>query len=148
MVMLHKFIVANRDEIVARCRAKVAIRLSPVPTQAEIDHGVPVFLDQLAGAMRLGLRFSPEIGATAIRHGHDLLLQGFSLSQVVHDYGDICQSISELAVETAAPISTDDFRMLNQCLDEAIAAAVTQYSRERHQSAVDDESARNSERAP
>jgi hypothetical protein len=47
---------------------------------------------------------------------HDLLLQGFTVSQVVHDYGDVCQSITDLAVEVNAPISTDDFRMLNRCL--------------------------------
>ena len=61
------------------------------------------------------------------------------MSQVVHDYGDVCQSITELAVETNAPISTDDFRMLNRCLDDAIAGAVTQYGRERNQSTIDGE---------
>ena len=44
-------------------------------------------------------------------HGHDLLHQGFSVSQVVHDYGDVCQSITELAMELAAPISAEDFRV-------------------------------------
>jgi hypothetical protein len=49
----------------------------------------------------------------------------------VHDYGDVCQAITELALAINAPISTDDFRMLNRCLDDAIAGAVTQYTRER-----------------
>jgi signal transduction histidine kinase len=132
--MLYEFIAVNRDEIIRRCRAKVARRSVPPPTQAEIDHGVPVFLDQLGDALRLGLMTSPEIGRSAVQHGHDLLQQGFTVSQVVHDYGDICQAITELAVELNAPISTDDFRTLNRCLDEAIAGAVTQYARERHQS--------------
>ena len=48
----------------------------------------------------------------------------------MHGYGDVCQSITELAVETNAPISTDDFRTLNRCLDDAIAGAVTEFSRE------------------
>ena len=68
------------------------------------------------------------------------------MSQVVHDYGDVCQAITELAVELNAPISTDDFRTLNRCLDDAIAGAVTEYGRERHQSGIDGESARGSER--
>jgi hypothetical protein len=50
--MLHEFIAANRDEIISRCRAKVALRSVPPPTAAEIDHGVPVFLDQLGDALR------------------------------------------------------------------------------------------------
>ena len=73
--------------------------------------------------------------------------QGFTVSQVVHDYGDVCQAITELAVEMNAPISTDDFRMLNQCLDDAIAGAVTEFGREQNQSTLDGETARGNERA-
>jgi signal transduction histidine kinase len=62
------------------------------------------------------------------------LRQGFTVSQVVHDYGDVCQSITELAVETDAPISSGDFRVLNGCLDNAIAGAVTEFGRERRSS--------------
>src|ERR1700730_1348296 len=134
--MLHEFIAVNRDEIISRCRAKVATRSAPPPTEAELDHGVPLLLDQLVDALRLGLSSSPEIGSSAVLHGHELLLQGFTVSQVVHDYGDVCQSITELAVATNAPISADDFRMLNGCLDNAIAGAVTQYGRERNQSTL------------
>jgi signal transduction histidine kinase len=144
--MLYELIALNRDEIIRRCRAKVASRAVPAPTKAEIDHGVPVFLDQLGEALRLGLNSTPEIGKSALQHGHDLLLQGFTVSQVVHDYGDICQAITELAVELNAPVSTEDFRMLNRCLDEAIAGAVTQFTRERHQAATDGESAHRGER--
>jgi signal transduction histidine kinase len=145
--MLHEFIAVNRDEIIRRCRAKVATRSVPPPTEAEIDHGVPVFLDQLRDALRFGQITSPEIGRSAVKHGHDLLLQGFTVSQVVHDYGDVCQAITELAVELNAPISADDFRTLNRCLDEAIAGAVTQYGRDQNQSILDGEVARGIERA-
>src|SRR5687767_13795742 len=144
--MLHEFILANRDEIIGRCRAKVATRSVPPPTVAEIDHGVPLFLDQLVDALRLGLSSSDAIGDSAVLHGHDLLRQGFTVSQVVHDYGDVCQSITELAVETDAPIRTEDFRMLNGCLDNAIAGAVTQFGRERSQSSAEGGAARENER--
>jgi signal transduction histidine kinase len=145
-IVLSEFITINRAEIIRRCRAKVATRSVPSPTEAEIDHGVPVFLDQLQEALRLGQLTSPEIGRSAIQHGHDLLRQGFTVSQVVLEYGDVCQAITELAVELNAPIGTDDFRTLNRCLDDAIAGAVTEYGRERTQSGIDGESARGSER--
>jgi signal transduction histidine kinase len=58
----------------------------------------------------------------------------------------VCQSITELAVELGAPIATDDFRMLNECLDNAIAGAVTEYGRERNQTVLDGEVARGSEK--
>jgi signal transduction histidine kinase len=144
--MLHDFVTSHRDEIISRCRAKVAKRMIPPPTEAEIDHGVPVFLDQLVKALRPGFVANADINDSAIQHGHELLLKGFTVSQVVHDYGDVCQSITELAVETGAPIDTEDFRMLNACLDNAIAGAVTEYGRERDQTVLDGEVARGTEK--
>jgi hypothetical protein len=128
-VTLYEFIGANREALIRRCRAKVAKRSAPPPTEAEIDHGVPMFLDQLVEELRHGPSNTREISKSAVQHGHDLLLQGFTIGQVVHDYGDVCQSITDLALELAAPISTDDFRTLNRCLDNAIAGAVTEYAR-------------------
>jgi signal transduction histidine kinase len=145
--MLQEFIEINRDEIIRRCKAKVATRSVPPPTAAEIDHGVPMFLDQLVSALRSGgANANSEISRSAVLHGHDLLLQGFTVSQVVHDYGDVCQSITELALELNAPISTDDFRTLNRCLDDAIAGAVTEFGRGRNQSILDGADARGNER--
>lgn len=129
-VTLYQFIDQNRDEIIGRCRAKVTGRSVPLATEAEIDHGVPLFLNQLCEELRHGPSATREISRSAKKHGHDLLLRGFTISQVVHDYGDICQSVTDLAVERAAPIDTEDFRTLNRCLDDAIAGAVTEYSRE------------------
>jgi signal transduction histidine kinase len=142
--VLHAFISLNRDEIIGRCRAKLAARLIPVPTESEINHGVPLFLDQLVSALRHQETPNPEIGRSAALHGQDLLKRGFTIGQVVHDYGDICQSITELAMETHAPINAAEFRTLNRCLDDAIADAVTAYGRDCNQSAMAEESARES----
>lgn len=145
--MLQEFIEINREEIVSRCRAKVAKRSIPPPSAAEIDHGVPVFLDQLITALRSGGKSGTfDIDKSAGAHGHDLLLKGFTISQVVHDYGDVCQTITELAGETDAPISVDDFRTLNCCLDDAIASAVTVYGRESQQSSVNDQAEKKNQR--
>lgn len=144
--MLFEFIVTNREEIIRRCRAKVAGRSIPPPTEAEIDYGVPVFLDQLLDTLGGRTSNSAEINQTALQHGHDLLLRGFTVSQVVHDYGDVCQAITELAVESDAPIAADDFRTLNRCLDDAIASAVTEYGRARNEATVESENARDNER--
>jgi hypothetical protein len=128
-VALYQFIDDNRDELIGRCRAKVAARSTPPVTEAEIDHGIPLFLDQLVVELRHGPSQTHEISKGAVQHGHDLLRQGFTVSQVVHDYGDVCQSVTDLAMETNAPIDTEDFRTLNRCLDDAIAGAVTEHAR-------------------
>ena len=126
--MLDEFVTANRAEIITRCRAKVGVRSGPAPTAA-VDHGVPMFLDQLLDELRHGTSTDAAITTTATKHGRDLLDQGYTVSQVVHDYGDVCQAVTELAVERRAVISPDDFRTLNRGLDNAIAGAVTEYGR-------------------
>ena len=148
--MLHEFVFDHRAEILTRCHAKVIARYPSVPLDAEADYGVPVFLDQLITTLQhnRGAAFGrgrSQISRSAVLDGNQMRHQGFTTSQVVHHYGDICQAITELAMATNATISTDDFRILNGCLDDAIAGAITEYTRNT-QTAIDDESARGNER--
>jgi signal transduction histidine kinase len=131
--MLYEFIRLNRDVIIARTGDRVRSRPWPSVAPGEVEHGVPLFLTQLSETLRLegtSAPFPPDaIGATAARHGGDLLRLGFTVSQVVHDYGDICQTITALAFEQRAPISVEEFHTVNRCLDTAIAEAVTEHAR-------------------
>jgi signal transduction histidine kinase len=142
--MLFEFITANREKIIALTRAKVAKRLAPMPTERELTSGVPLFLEQLAETLGAppSVRTEPvERGAAA--HGAALLSRGYTVEQVVHDYGNICQAITELASEVEAPITTEEFQTLNRCLDEAIAEAVTEYTRLRERSMAQGETERS-----
>ena len=131
--MLREFVALNREAIILRTSDRLVSRLSPAPSRDTLDSGVPVFLTQLEETLRWEATATPfasgAIGSTAARHGAELGTRGFSLSQVVHAYGDICQVITELAIEQQAPITTDEFHTLNRCLDDAIAAAVTEHAR-------------------
>jgi hypothetical protein len=141
--MLHEFLKANRSQLIERCRGKVSARRAPLASSAEIAHGVPIFLDQLAGMLeadhaRHGTTPAASsresaaeivIGEDAVRHGAELLRHDFTIEQVVHDYGDLCQSITELADEQQVPISVHEFGVLNIRLDNAIASAVTEFAR-------------------
>ena len=90
----------------------------------------------MANAMEFAMNALLAIDATAAKHGGDLLHRGFTIAQVVRDYGGICQAITAIAVETQAQITPGEFQTLNLCLDDAIAGAVTEYGRLRdHESA-------------
>lgn len=134
-LLLHDFIARYRQELIDRTRAKVALRAAPRPTDDELANGVPLFLTQLGEILRQeAAQFPPNGGAmgrSATQHGSDLLKQGFSIAQVVHDYGDVCQAVTELAMDLQVPITNEDFHTLNRCLDNAIASAVTEYARQR-----------------
>jgi signal transduction histidine kinase len=127
--MLHDFVRANRAEIIARCRAKISTRPVPRPTDVELEHGVPLFLDQLAHSLHIAFATNPAIATTAAENAAALLHEGFTIAQVVHNYGGICQTITEMAGETDLSITAIEFRTLNLCLDDAIAGAVSEYSR-------------------
>jgi signal transduction histidine kinase len=134
--MLRDFVVKERASIIERARSQVAARTTPRPTEAELRFGVPLFLDQFAARLLATTGATNEIGTSASQHGAELLHAGFTIGQVVHDYGDICQAITTIAVEQNLVITTEEFRALNMCLDVAIAEAVTQYSTQRETAIV------------
>src|SRR5688500_8210405 len=147
--MLHEFLDINRADLIDRCRLKVAQRRAPKPSDAELEHGIPHFLDQLINTLRMEQTSQPlksrlisgasggdgsglsEIGHTAAQHGRELLQDGVTVDQVVHSYGDLCQAITDLAFEQEAPVGVDEFRTLNRCLDNAIADSVSEFSYQR-----------------
>ena len=145
-MMMHSFLTNNRIDLVARCRTKVSARPLRVANKEQLLNGVPMFLDQLIQTLRAeeageyeesvdisgasgGARLAlSEVGVTAAAHGASLLGLGYTVDQVVHDYGDLCQAITDLAFERDAPFAVDEFRTLNRCLDNAIADAVLAFT--------------------
>jgi hypothetical protein len=156
-MMLHEFLTSNRQRIIGLCKEKVAKRRESAEAPGEIDHGVPLFLQQLVETLRVE-RNTPvrsidseptpattPIGRSAALHGAELLRRGFSIDQVVHDYGDLCQCVTSLAVEQDVGISADEFRTLNRCLDNAIADAVASFGSAR-QTSIDRQAERLQQR--
>jgi hypothetical protein len=142
--MLHEFLTKHRAELIRHCREKVSKRYAPAQIPPVVDHGVPLFLGQLVHTLQAEQLTSvraahdpmpspvdSEIGRAAALHGTELLRLGYSVDQVVHHYGDVCQAVTELAVQKKQAIAADEFRTLNRCLDEAIADAVTAFADER-----------------
>ncbi|HXF78170.1 MAG TPA: HAMP domain-containing sensor histidine kinase [Usitatibacter sp.] len=167
--MLHEFLLVNRNDLIARCMAKVLLRpaharigASPRP---RLIHGIPEFIDQLIATLKVEQTAMPlqghrtsgpaggahtvysDLSEAATLHGRELWLNSFSVDQVVHDYGDLCQAITELAYERKAGLSIEEFRILNRCLDNAIADAVTEFSYERDVAAAKVESSAHERRA-
>jgi diguanylate cyclase (GGDEF)-like protein len=147
--MLHDFLNSNRSLLIERCRNMVGARSVPKLPFPELTHGIPIFIDQIIKTLVIELHSDvahrnimlaeadpgseADVDPMATLHGRDLLEEGFTIEQVIRDYGDVCQAVTNLAVETATSISADEFRIFNRCLDDAIAAAVTEYSQQNSQ---------------
>jgi signal transduction histidine kinase len=131
--MLHEFLTLYRNAIITRTREKMTNGSWHFVPSSDLENGVPLFLTQLSDMLRSETTATAmpasEIGDGGTRHGRELMTLGFNASQVVHDYGDICQAVTELAFEHNAPITVAEFHTLNRCLDDATAHAVTEHAR-------------------
>jgi signal transduction histidine kinase len=140
--VLRDFIDEHREELLIRASLRVAGRNAPVATEAELTEGLPVFLDQLCESLRKASLHERvdhhEIQKSAGDHGDALFLQGATVAQVVHDYGDLCQVITGLAFENKAAIEVEEFQTLNLCLDDAIAGAVGAFADRRERAILDE----------
>lgn len=126
--MLEQFLYENRDELIDRCRARSGARSYRAADAAPAAHGIPVFLDQLIACLRSAEALAgSQMGKSAASHGAELLRDDFTIDQVVHEYGDLCQAVMQLAIERGVVIEVAEFRTLNLALDDAIADAVTEY---------------------
>jgi len=148
--MMYQFLSDNRAELELRCREKVALRSDRWATREQLDNGIPIFLEQLIGTLEREMHSRPAVPGAAMapwtaraanphgaldfssaRHGQDLLALGYTVDQVIHDYGDLCQAASELAIARGITFAVTEFKVLNLCLDNAVASAVSAYNRER-----------------
>ena len=93
---MHSFLSNNRENLIARCQAKVALRPQRWATPQQFTNGIPMFLNQLTrtllaeeiGDSAEGARISgpaggdtpalSQIGVTATAHGQELLKLGLT----------------------------------------------------------------------
>lgn len=147
--MLHNFLESNKDKILNMTEEKTLEMAGVRPSSDQLRKGLPIFYQQLIDILVFEERSSkttdpggykatenPEevaLSASAGRHGSELMKLGYTLSHVVHAYGAMCQSITELATNEKTNITPSEFHHLNRCLDVAISGAVTEF--QAHQNA-------------
>ncbi len=144
--MLYDFLQQHRKEITSRCKEKVRADSESKPTSKLLDEGLPIFYDELIGVLQRTAAASESVMVSenfhitnrvktgdAATHGRESLRLGYSISQVVHYYGSICQSITEFVQSKSFEMMPREFQDLNFSLDCAIAEAVTEFESEQTQ---------------
>ncbi len=136
--MLYEFLAAERIGILALCAKKLALLADSRTSSAEMEKGLPIFYDELIEVLRLDEENpGPPNDASAnihtlsaTRRGKESLRLGYTISQVVHGYGALCQAVTEyVGTNGGEPVYMREFNRLNFCLDVAIAEAVTEFNR-------------------
>lgn len=131
--MLHEFLAVHRKDIIAAIREKTVAIAESKPTSPALEKGLSEFYDRLLVVLRSQAEGNGKDAAQSpahatTRHGRESLRLGYTVSQVVHGYGVICQAITEAAEKKGGAISAAEFGALNLSLDVAIAEAVTGYA--------------------
>lgn len=129
--MLHELLTENRNEIVLRCEQKLR-RRHPDREPAELLDTIPEFLDELIKAERrvAGLTEDtplPDDSEQARLHGKQRFHRGYAISELPYDFGTISDAIGELAMEKNIQLDPQSYKLLNQCMDRAIAQSITEY---------------------
>jgi len=137
--VLFEFLNEHKKEIIELCQQKVRAASESKPTSPLLDQGLPIFYDELTTVLRQIAVTSPGGSARdvenqismggAAAHGKESLRLGYSISQVVHAYGAVCQAITEYAQVKSFEITALEFHDLNFSLDLGIAEAVTEFEK-------------------
>ena len=155
---LYEFLVGHEAEILAFAEAKIRAQAGALDSSLRLREAMPDFYQHLLSVLALSpqllageepgssrsnasQRDKDALSETARGHGEEMLRLGYTLSQVVHSYGALCQAITELAVQQGAHIDVTGFRDLNVCLDVAIAGAVSAYQHLRNSQVESEETA-------
>jgi hypothetical protein len=113
-----EFLKSNREELISRCRVKggETTRHGCNRNRSQIRHSLfpgaqltetlraenLAHIDSASGPSESAER-TIAIRIAAADHGNELLLKGFTVDELVHDYGDLCQAVTDLAIERMWP---------------------------------------------
>jgi signal transduction histidine kinase len=123
---LSEFLVRHRELIERRTSEVFLARSAPTPTESEWRRGVPIFMEHLIEILDRG-----DVAETATDFGRRLFGLGFTVSELVHGYGSVCEVVTQLAREVGEDIGTSDLEVFNRVLYVAMAESVTAHERER-----------------
>ncbi|WP_051293632.1 hypothetical protein [Pseudoduganella violaceinigra] len=143
--MFYEFLSENRSWLLDRCKAYRIVR-SQTSTDDRTDEAIAFFLDKLIESLKVELATSSthaddaiagstvgipthfDIGTSATEHGKEMERLGFNVNDVVHSYGDMCHAIVERAIQQGLSFAVEEYRLLNRCLDNAVANAVSEFT--------------------
>ena len=135
--MLYEFLEKYKNPIIQLSAEKTLNISENKPVTSDLKKGLPIFYQDLTDFLKKDASdMGPQSPASqedsmllqAGFHGKESHRLGYTVSQVIHGYGSICQAITEYAQEKNFLISSREFHELNHYLDVAIAQAVTQYT--------------------
>lgn len=135
-IVLHDFLTAERETILQAVKERALASQGSRAASYDLEDAGRVFYDELIALLKRDYPFEQhdEKGMhteQSEKRGKEYRRLGYTISDVVTGYGDLCQAITYLAGQRGMEITSREFRQLNLSLDTAIAEAVTEYAKVR-----------------
>jgi signal transduction histidine kinase len=136
VIRLHDLLLEHRDELIHRWTQEARQDLDvPSVSRAELREGMPVFLTELARALRRAVvgpsAAPPAVPETAEEHGRQRFAIGFDVISVAREYGILHRCILESVADRGVEVSLAEHVVLSTFTNEAVAHAVAEYARQR-----------------
>jgi signal transduction histidine kinase len=133
---LHELVAARQSEILNRWMEHVRGTLAPESiSHIELVDHMPDFLASLVAAMRVDAGVAAPVAidspAAAAEHGEHRLRLGFSLDEVVREYGALVDAVIATARTAGHDPTTRELQVLFGFVVAGMARAVTEYAAER-----------------
>jgi len=129
---LHEFLSEHREQLLELCTSKLRDR-APDKSSSELLGELPAFLDEVISAISRENSRSPEDPAVALGAGPAAELGrqrkeiGFDVALTVLSFGVVSDAVGELGKAAQLSFEARDYRIFNQCIDDAMATALTEY---------------------
>lgn len=149
---LASLLATARRELMTRWENAVREKLTTDVERCELLHTLPHFLDEVVTSLdpvgppatvttvvpakvserpALGRMMTGPFSVVALEHGEQRLRLGFSVAEVVREYGIFHETILELAEAHDYAIRPIELRVLSRAISRATAGAVSEYARAR-----------------
>lgn len=125
--MLADVVRKHRDEVLEIATERLA-ELIPEQSLRDADNYLPTLVDEILAGLsdpQIDGSGDPRIARSAAEHGRERQRFGSNIEFVVHDFGVICDGISEVARRLGMQIDAGDWQKLNRALDFGIARAIS-----------------------
>ncbi|TQF17953.1 PAS domain S-box protein [Myxococcus llanfairpwllgwyngyllgogerychwyrndrobwllllantysiliogogogochensis] len=133
-IPLADFLIQNRDTILEAWEVEVrSIPAAQALTRPALRDGLPGLLEGIARMMRKPqAELASGLSAISDHHALERLGEGFDLRQVVTEYRLLRGCVLRLwSARGHATLRPDEERIFHEAMDEAVAAAVSRYTRAR-----------------
>jgi len=126
-VLLADFISANKEQVIERWKAAAKDRLGLKLETSELINDLPLFLDDLAEALRSAAGQWPEMSG-ARKHGRNRMRRGIDIGALSEEMTLVGESVLELIDEGEMSVPAEEVRKLFQVMGRGVATSVRAYA--------------------